>query len=236
LGYEVMGICYSYTEAERALQQLAVDVVLLDINLRDSDFRNNGLRLAGKVPTGTPFIFLTGYSDLNMIREATQLRPYAYLIKPATAATLFAALQTTFELTRSPLAVVEKQPVGVTDSHPDFFFVKVGADRRKIFWKDIAYIAAGKNYVKLCSALTKEEYPIRGTLTFVLEQLLPQSLKNTFVRINRAVSVNRFWVTAYNLLEVACAGQTFENTRLMLRDMHSFFGNDAYAAPATVDA
>ena len=232
LGYEVAGVCYSYAEAEKMLQQITVDVVLLDINLRDPDFRNNGLRLAGKVPVGTPFIFLTGYNDIEMIREAAQLKPYAYLIKPATAATLFAAIQTTIELTHNTLAA-EKESTDLTDSHPDFFFVKVRSERRKIFWKDIAYISAGKNYVKLRSALSEEEYPIRGTLTFVLGQLLPPSLKSTFVRIGRAVSVNRFLVTAYDLSEVTCAGQTFENTRLLLREMHDFFGNDAYAVPAT---
>ena len=240
LGYEVADLCYSYAEAEQALQTVAADVVLLDINLRDADFRNNGLRLSGKVPAGMPFIFLSGYSDTEMIREAAKLKPYAYLIKPVAAPALFAAIQTAIELTQNPQSNTETAEKGALTeaayNHPDFFFVKVRSERRKIFWKDIAYISAGKNYVKLRAAHSDEEYPIRGTLTFVLEQLLPQNLKNTFVRIGRAVSVNRFMVTSYDLAEVTCAGQTFENTRLLLREMHDFFGNAAYAIPATQEA
>ncbi len=233
LGYEVTDVCYTYEEAQEAIRALDNDLVLLDINLRDADFRNNGLRLANSLPKEMPFIFLTAYSDLDMIREATKLKPSGYLIKPVTASTLFATIQTTIEhvmLQTDPTIEPTAMPV---ENAPNFFFVKVRSERRKIFWKDIAYISAGKNYVKLRAVNSTEEYPIRGTLTFVLEQLVPKDMQDTFVRIGRAVSVNRYLVTAYDLNEVICAGKSFENTRMLLREMHTLFGNAAYSMPTT---
>ncbi len=235
LGYEVTGTCYSYEEAETAFKTLNADVVLIDINLRADDFRNNGLRLAGKMPADVPFIFLSGYNDLEMIGDATRLKPSGYLIKPFTPAMLFAAIQVAIEKMHLHTEALFSQKVPLesdTENQPDFFFVKVRSERRKIFWKDIAYISAGKNYVKLRSANSEDEYPIRGTLTFVVDQLIPEKLKDTFVRIGRAVSVNRYFVTSYDLNEVTCMGSTFENTRLLLREMHDFFGNSAYALPS----
>jgi hypothetical protein len=68
------------------------------------------------------------------------------------------------------------QPQPLTGSampQPDYFFIKVGQKNKKLQWDEVQYLETGMNYVKLRLANSILEYPIRGTPTFVLEELLP---------------------------------------------------------------
>lgn len=218
LGYEVVDCCYNYAEAETAIRRNEADLVMLDINLGSRDESQNGLSLAAVLHNElkTPFIFLTAYSDTDIIRRATKLRPSGYLIKPVNAATVFAAIQTAIEHEGK---ADEPPPSDSLDARPDFFFVKVGAKNHKLMWEDVYCIEAGKNYVKLRLAANATEYPIRGTLTFVLEQLLPKRLEAQFLRINRSTSLNRRYITAFSGETIYCGAEGFENTRYSAREL-----------------
>ncbi len=219
LGYEVTGTCYSYAEAVTAFAHNSADLVMLDINLGSRDDAHNGLALAALLHSDdvkTPFIFLTAYSDTDTIRRATKLQPSGYLIKPVNAATVFAAIQTAIErsIANGPGAAPDEAAV-----RPDFFFVKMGARTHKLMWDDVYCIEAGKNYVKLRLTANGMEYPIRGTLTFVLEQLLPKRLEAQFLRINRSTALNRRHITAYSGETIYCGTEGFENTRYSAKEL-----------------
>ncbi len=221
LGYEVIGTCYNYVEAVQAFQHNIADLVMLDINLGSRNEAHSGLALAALLHSDdvkTPFIFLTAYSDTDTILRATKLQPSGYLIKPVNTATIFAAIQTAIE--RSGTKEMTSPPsADETAERPDFFFVKVGAKNHKLMWEDVYCIEAGKNYVKLRLASGTTEYPIRGTLTFVLEQLLPARLEPQFLRVNRSISLNRRYITAFSGDTIYCGNEAFENTRFSPKEL-----------------
>lgn len=222
LGYEVAGTCYTYAEALQAFRTTAADLVMLDINLSSKNASEDGLALAAMLRNegGKQFVFLTAYNDLDTIRQAAKLQPSGYLIKPVNAAAVFATIQTALE--KGNAAPPDTTPV----PRPDYFFVRMGARNIKVMWDDIYCIEAGKNYVKLRSAAMKVEYPIRGTLTFVMEQLLPARLTADFLRVSRSICLNRKFITAYSNDWIYCGEEQFENTRFASKDMAALLNTE----------
>ena len=227
LGYAVLATCYTYAEAVTALTEpaYAPDLVLPDINLAHHLPGRDGLALAqllSQQPDAPPFIFLTAYNDLDTIRRATRLAPSGYLIKPVNPAALFAAIQTAIEhaLTRQPAPL----PTSPADSAalvvpPPYFFVKIGERTHKLFWSAIASIETGKNYVNMHDSASGLSFPIRGSLTYVLDHLLPAGLRSHFIRVNRRTSLNAVFITHYDEEWVYCHEQRHENSPTALREL-----------------
>ena len=219
LGYAVLATCYTFAEAERALGQYQPDLVLLDINLGNSNQTQSGLVLGQQLSeAGRPFIFLTAYNDFDTIRRATRLQPSAYLIKPVNPVTLFAALQTAIERTTvantDPFTLQPLAPLpdpAATYETPDYFFIKRGGQTIKIYWREVSSLEAGKNYVTLRAPALRLSYSLRGSMAYVLDEMLPESLRPQFLRVNRAVCLNAGFITAHDAEFVYCAGEQFEN-------------------------
>ena len=223
LGYEVPAAAYTFAEAQDMLAgPLArqADLVLLDINLGSADPAESGLALARQLTEsgGPPFIFLTAYNDLDTIRQATQLRPSGYLIKPVSAPALFAAIQSALEAaaTRQPAA----PPTSATPpAATEFFYVKLGGRTHQLPWTEVLRLEAGRNYVTLHTAQQRAGYPLRGSLTYVLTQLVPAALRPRFLRINRQVALNAATITAYDDEYVYCGAEQYENGQLALEQL-----------------
>jgi DNA-binding LytR/AlgR family response regulator len=220
LGYQVPATCYTLAEARAALAGAAPtpDLVLLDINLGSADPAHSGLALARElgVAGGPPFIFLTAYSDLLTIREATQLRPSGYLIKPVSGPALFAAIQAALEYASHRSAV---SPPATPAPAPDFFFVKLGERAHKLYWREVQRFEASKNYVTLHLTDQRVGYPLRGSLTYVLDQLVPEPLRPHFLRINRREALNAAAITSYDAEHVYCGPARYENGRTALKQL-----------------
>ena len=223
LGYAVLATCYTYAQAQALLRQPpALDLVLLDINLNSADPAENGLALAALLAfQGTPFVFLSAYSDFDTIREATRLLPSGYLIKPVNPAALFAAIQTAIERSQTPLlaAVPAPAPSLAAAPPPDYFFVKVGTQATKLYWREVMSLEAGKNYVTLRAPALRITHALRGSLTTVLEQLMPAASREQFVRVNRSAALNMAFITAYDQDYVYCGSEQFENGRTAGRQL-----------------
>ena len=223
LGYAAPPACHTYARAEAALTRsggVAADLVLLDINLGSADPAQTGLALARHLagPAAPPFIFLTAYADLDTIRQATRLRPSGYLIKPVSGATLFAAIQTALERHRTQAPAPLPAPAEDVPA-PDYFFVKIGDKTHRLQWAEVAALEAGKNYVTLRTAAYRTGYPLRGSLAYVLDQLLPAALRPRFLRVNRRVSLNAAFITAYDDEFVYCGPDRYENGGTALRQL-----------------
>ena len=63
---------------------------------------------------------------------------------------------------------------------------------------------AGKNYVTLYLAGQQAGYPVRGSLTYVLDQLLPPSLLSRFLRVDRRTCLNLASISGYDKEYVYC--------------------------------
>jgi DNA-binding LytR/AlgR family response regulator len=210
LGYQVVDTCYNYADALDAIQQQGYDLVMLDINLGDRNEMQAGFSLAETLNDnyGKPFIFITAYNDADTIKTASKLLPFGYLIKPVNNATLFATIQMAIE--RFDKKVVAEKPDNVNEK-PDFFFVKLGTKTHKVSWEDVYCLEAGKNYVKLRTLAAGLEYPIRGSLSYVVDNMVPTHLSDHFIKVNRSNYLNRKFITGYDNNFVYCNNVKFEN-------------------------
>ena len=223
LGYATPPACHTYVQAEAALTRpggVAADLVLLDIHLGSADPARTGLALARHLggPAAPPFVFLTAYADLDTIRHATRLQPSGYLIKPVNGPTLFAAIQTALERHRTHAPAPLPAPAEDVPA-PDYFFVKIGERTHKLRWAEVAALEAGKNYVTLRTAAYRTGYPLRGSLAYVLDQLLPETLRAHFLRVNRRTFLNAAYITGYDDEFVYCGPDRYENAGTALRQL-----------------
>ena len=214
LGYEVAGLCYDYPTAEAEIGTTDADLILLDINLGSGE-AENGIALAKGIRAGAapkPFIFLTAYSDTDTIAKATALQPANYLIKPINPAALFAAIQLAINRAQTEAGTTVEQEAATTEagvSH--FFYVKTGKRTQKLYWEEVYCLEARKNYVLLFAKGLLGSYPVRGSILFVLEQLVPESLRAQFVRLGRNRLLNKSHITRLTDATIDCGGETFEN-------------------------
>ncbi len=91
-GYAHIDICDNIDDAKEYLQTSKKNLVIIDISLQGSE---DGIELAHYIKQhfDMPFIFLTSYSDDNIIEKAKQTEPYGYIVKPFNPESLHATIQ-----------------------------------------------------------------------------------------------------------------------------------------------
>ncbi len=80
-GYTVVKIVSSGEKAVDSARHLKVDIILMDIRLAEN---MDGIEAARKIKSFSrvPIIFMTGYSDPEMLNRVKELNPLGYLTKP----------------------------------------------------------------------------------------------------------------------------------------------------------
>jgi len=104
-GYTVLGIVDKGMEAIQATRREKPDIILMDIMLKD---HISGCDVALAVSKENPqvlIIFLTAYSDKDMIKFATESKAFGYLLKPYREQEILATL----ELAKSKLKDLQVQ-------------------------------------------------------------------------------------------------------------------------------
>lgn len=177
LGFINVEMAHSKNEAELKLKLTNPDVVLLDIHLENG---NDGLELANWINkfSKTPFIFVTSYTNVEMIKKIVQTKPYAYLSKPIKVADLTAQM----ELLRAYLI----------DSQKQFIILKDGLYWVKVFLADINYAVADGNYINIYHAGK------RTNVRLALSDLIKQLPNPPFIKLSRSVLINMDKVTGYS--------------------------------------
>ncbi|MEA1945476.1 MAG: PAS domain S-box protein [Euryarchaeota archaeon] len=91
-GYKVVGRAASADDAVNAAIELKPDLILMDIVLLG---HKNGIDASREIKEkiDIPIIFLTAYSDLELINRAKNTEPYAYIVKPFQERQLFASIE-----------------------------------------------------------------------------------------------------------------------------------------------
>ncbi len=80
LGYEVVGIARSGTEAIHLANRLHPDLIIMDIRMPEMDGTEAASRIRDQNPI--PIIMLTAYVDKDTVRKAEAAGALAYLVKP----------------------------------------------------------------------------------------------------------------------------------------------------------
>ncbi len=91
LGHQVIGEAATGAEAVRLAEQMGPDVVLMDIKMPDLDGIEAARRIAQRRPL--PVVFLSGHFDEGLLEGVVEAGGMAYLLKPATSAQLWTALE-----------------------------------------------------------------------------------------------------------------------------------------------
>lgn len=91
-GYDILSICNNVKQAKLDIDKYVPDIVIIDISLQKS---NDGIELAKdiRINHNIPFIFLTSYSDDEIISQAKLTEPYGYIVKPFDPSSLHATIQ-----------------------------------------------------------------------------------------------------------------------------------------------
>ena len=92
LGYQVCGLASRGEQALEAIIERAPDVVLMDVRLAGT---LTGIETAERlrVRMDVPVIFLSAYSDSELLRRAGEVLPFGYLVKPFEERELHATIQ-----------------------------------------------------------------------------------------------------------------------------------------------
>jgi AmiR/NasT family two-component response regulator len=91
LGYDIVGMADTAEQAVRLAEQLAPDVILMDIRLNGTLDGIEAARLI-RARTGRGVIYLTAHADLATMERAAATEPLGYVFKPFSQEGLRSAL------------------------------------------------------------------------------------------------------------------------------------------------
>jgi PAS domain S-box-containing protein len=91
-GYDVPYVATSLEDVMRVIPELLPDLVLMDIILRGT---GDGIDAARSIASShdVPVIYLTAYTDEEMIARARKTSPYGFLVKPVNISELHVAIE-----------------------------------------------------------------------------------------------------------------------------------------------
>ncbi len=103
-GYKVIH-AYNGKEAVEKCQQESPDLAILDVRMPIMDGIEASVEI--KDTTETPFIFLTAYSDKNILEKAVENGALGYLIKPVSAERMIPVIETALARAKDLNAVLD---------------------------------------------------------------------------------------------------------------------------------
>lgn len=169
------GSCENALKAIEFLQQHAVDLILLDINMPHV----SGIEFLKSLERPPLVIFTTAHPDYAL--ESYSLDVIDYLVKPILFDRFQIAVQKAYDY---QLLKASSMP------SPDFFFIKCDHVFEKVQFNDVLYVEAMQNYCILHT-------PTRKLIAYItlsgLEEKLP---KQKFLKVHKSFIVSLDKITA----------------------------------------
>ncbi|MAB47619.1 MAG: DNA-binding response regulator [Flavobacteriaceae bacterium] len=205
---EVVAQCKNAIEAFNFINNNAVDLIFLDINMPEI----SGIAFAKSINKNIKIIFTTAYRDYAV--EGFDLQAVDYLLKPIPFERLLKAVNRYFEVNAKHL----KNESSQLDDN-DFIFVR--SDRRmlKITFKDILYIESLSDYIKI--HLTETCVVTRETIS-AIEAKLPQK---DFLRIHRSYIVSLAKIQSFTNEEITVNRKALPISRSYKKDVLNHLEN-----------
>ena len=199
---EVIAQCKNAIEAFNFINNNAVDLIFLDINMPEI----SGIAFAKSINKNNKIIFTTAYRDYAV--EGFNLQAVDYLLKPISFERLLQAINRYFEVNTQQIET-QSQPSETND------FIFVRSDRRmlKITFKDIIFIESLSDYLKI--HLKDQSIITRETIS-AIEAKLPQK---DFLRIHRSYIVNLANIESFTNEEMIVNGKALTISRSYKKDV-----------------
>jgi len=189
---EVAGTCNNAMQALQALNEQAVDLLFLDIQMPGL----TGLELIRSMPQRPEVIFTTAYSEHAL--EGFELEALDYLVKPIPFERFIKAVNRYFKLNQQ-----NEIPLSNNNAAANaFIFVKSDKMMIKIMLHEINYIESIRNYVSIYLNDGREVVTM-NTISNI-EERLPETL---FLRIHRSFIICIDKIESYMSGSVKIAGQ-----------------------------
>ena len=187
-GVTLVGTAHDGTEAIALAEQVAPDVVMLDIAMPGLD----GIEVAralSRLPRSPAVVFVTAYDQFAV--AAFEVAAVDYLMKPADATRLDRALDRarTFLVQRGPVSA--PPPERDTSRYLDEFWASDMSGLVRIAARDIDRVSAERDYMRL--HVGKRSWLIHHSMA-ALEDGLDPAL---FVRLHRSAIVRRDTIAGF---------------------------------------
>ena len=205
---EVIAQCKNAIEAFNFINNNAVDLIFLDINMPEI----SGIAFAKSINKNIKIIFTTAYRDYAV--EGFDLQAVDYLLKPIPFERLLKAVNRYFEV-NTVQSDIQLKP---TDNN-DFIFVR--SDRRmlKITFSDILYIESLSDYIKIH---LKDQCIVTRETISAIEAKLPQK---DFLRIHRSYIVSLNKIESFTNEEVTVNRKAIPISRSYKKDVLNHLEN-----------
>lgn len=189
-------------EALSFINQNEVQLVFLDIQMPDLSGMELARVLDGKKNAeNTRIIFATAYHQFAI--EGYKVEALDYLLKPYSYEEFLNAATKAYQyFERISSAPASATPVsnGAEAQAQDYIFLKVEYNLVKVMLKDIAFVEAYKDYVKV--HLLSKPHPLLSLTSLKnMEEMLP---KNQFMRVHRSfiIALNHIDSISKNVIQI----------------------------------
>ncbi|RYY97827.1 MAG: response regulator transcription factor [Chitinophagaceae bacterium] len=174
---ELKGVFMSPLEAAGAIRELGPDLLFLDISMPDLD----GLSFIPMLNPRPMIILTTAYDQYAL--KAFELEVKDYLLKPILFERFYKGVLRLYQEKSEQAGPAPTEAKPAPKSAQEHIFLKVGHRIRKVAFRDILFVEAMKDYLRIH---TPEE-AIMTLLNFArLESMLPP---RDFVRVHRSYLV-----------------------------------------------
>lgn len=167
-GLRYIGSCINAIEAYQFLESKKIDLLFLDIKMPVID----GLTFLRSLKEPPTVVFTTAFTTHAV--ESYELNAIDYLVKPFSYQRFCQSLDKAKKQTQvSPVT----QP-------KDYLFIKKDSQLIKVFFNEISYIEARKDYLKIHTTDAVH-------LTYMTMKYIQDLLPSTFIRIHRSYIISK---------------------------------------------
>ena len=206
---EKKGNCYNAFEAIEFLNENAVDLLFLDINMP----KLSGFDFLKTLPNPPKIIVTSAYNEFAL--EGYELNVSDYLLKPFSFDRFLKAINKTFDSAQNKKSSAALPPNEI-EPNINSFFLRGDKKHHQIHFDDLLFIEAYGHY---CKVYLKNDMIISHQKISDFEQLLP---KFNFIRTHKSfiaakdkikqIEGNRILIDKY----VVPIGQTYKENIMML--------------------
>jgi DNA-binding LytR/AlgR family response regulator len=183
---ELTGTCSNAVEAISFLKQHPVDLLFLDIQMPQL-LGTNFIRTLKNPPK---VIFTTAYRKYAV--EGFELNAVDYILKPISFERFLQAVNKVLEMNFNDVHPASPVTENKTEEANSFLYFRADRKMVKIFFRDILFIEALKDYIKI---VTDSKTIVTKYVLSTLEEMLPA---NDFLRIHKSYIVATNKIDSYN--------------------------------------
>ncbi|MBK6953049.1 MAG: response regulator transcription factor [Crocinitomicaceae bacterium] len=179
-GFMVLGIANDFVSLMEIMSEDTPDIILMDINLGEGGSVIDISKKLKKI-ISVPIVFLSAYSNPEVVSAALETEPFGYLVKPYKVEDLVITMQLAKSQWLAKMAVNELKPNSET---VDSIYVQSGTKLVKIDLSEILFLQALDNY----SIIQTEKNKV--VVSLYLSQLAEKFPVSQFFQIHRSYIVN----------------------------------------------